>query len=515
MCRILARGRESGSLMNDESFVKIGQFRDVASLRRRVARLGLDIPCDDAIWPGSDSPLSAALEIPHAGASFRVGNRWCVQPMEGWDGTPDGQPSQATLRRWSHFGQSGAKLIWGGEAFAVQADARANPNQLGVVDDDVDRAEAGLRRLLGALTAAHREAFGSCDDLFVGLQLTHSGRFCRPTGGLEPRIAYHHPILDGRFGIAPDNASAVISDDDLRRTIDNYVRAARIAHKVGFQFVDVKHCHGYLGHELLSAFTRPGPYGGSFENRTRFCREIIEGIVAVCGGLSIGVRFSAFDQMPFRAGASPGNGGRPGPGVPEDISRYLPYVYGFGCNHNNPLEIDLAEPIAFVRMLGRLGVRLINVTGGSPYYNPHIQRPAAFPPSDGYQPPEDPLAGVARLIGVARDIKRACPDSIIVGTGYSYLQEYLPHVAQAVVRQGWADSVGIGRLVLSYWQLPADTLAGRPVQVKRICRTFSDCTTAPRNGMVSGCYPLDPYYKASPQHEKLVALKRQGRKSPH
>jgi 2,4-dienoyl-CoA reductase-like NADH-dependent reductase (Old Yellow Enzyme family) len=132
---------------------------------------------------------------------------------------------------------------------------------------------------------------------------------------------------------------------------------------------------------------------------------------------------------------------------------------------------------------------MVNITCCSPYYNPHFQRPAVFPPSDGYQPPEDPLIGVARHIDAVRQIKQACPKSILVGSGYTYLQEYLPHVAQAVVRNGWVDSVGIGRMVLSYWDMPADTLAGKSVQAKRICRTFSDCTTAPRNGMISGCFP--------------------------
>jgi NADPH2 dehydrogenase len=135
-----------------------------------------------------------------------------------------------------------------------------------------------------------------------------------------------------------------------------------------------------------------------------------------------------------------------------------------------------------------------------------------FPPSDGYQPPEDPLAGVARQVDCVRLLKAACPNCIIVGTGYTYLQEYLPHIAQAVVRNGWADSVGIGRLVLSYWELPADTLAGRPMQTKRICRTFSDCTTGPRNGLISGCFPLDPHYKDAPEHAELKLKKSELRK---
>jgi 2,4-dienoyl-CoA reductase-like NADH-dependent reductase (Old Yellow Enzyme family) len=491
--------------MAQDAFVRIGQLHDVAAFQQHVQRLGLELPCDARILAGSEgSPLARPLDV----GGFTVGNRWCVQPMEGWDGTTGGEPTEATLRRWEHFGESGAKLIWGGEAFAVQEDGRANPNQLGVVGEDLDRAERGLRALHERLVAAHRQRFGTSDDLLVGLQLTHSGRFCRPYDKkLAPRIAYHHPLLDRKFGIGPEDDSVVISDDYIERLIGNYVRAAKLAQRAGFRFVDVKHCHGYLGHELLSAFTRPGRYGGSLENRTRFARQIIQGIASEAPGLLVGVRLSAFDYPPFRPDHARSEGGKPGAGIPEDFSGCLPYIYGFGCEAQNPLQISLAEPIGFIRMLRELGVRLINVSGGSPYYNPHIQRPAMFPPSDGYAPPEDPLAGVARQMQVVRQLKAACPGSIFVGSGYTYVQEYLPHVAQAAVRDGWVDSVGIGRLVLSYWDLPADTLAGRAVQVKRICRTFSDCTTAPRNGLASGCYPLDPYYKDGSQHEQLKQKK--------
>jgi 2,4-dienoyl-CoA reductase-like NADH-dependent reductase (Old Yellow Enzyme family) len=296
--------------------------------------------------------------------------------------------------------------------------------------------------------------------------------------------------------------------------IDNYVRAARLAKRVGFGFVDVKHCHGYLGHEFLSAFTRKGRFGGDFDGRTRFAREIIGRIQSDVPGLIIGVRLSAFDHPPFKPDPNLSKDGRPGPGIPDDYQRHLPYVYAFGCNPDNPLEIDLAEPIRFISMLAGMGAKLINVSGCSPYYNPHFQRPAAFPPSDGYQPPEDPLAGVNRQIQVTRELKAACPGSILVGTGYSYLQEYLPHVAQAVLRQGWADSIGVGRLVLSYWDMLADTLEATPLRSKRICRTFSDCTTAPRNGIISGCFPLDPNYKDAPEHAQLKAAKANLRRRP-
>jgi 2,4-dienoyl-CoA reductase-like NADH-dependent reductase (Old Yellow Enzyme family) len=498
--------------MSDDGYLKIGHIKDVASFLQQLTTLGIDLPCDQRILSAAEgSPLAQPIDV----GKFRVGNRWCIQPMEGWDGTTDGQPSEHGLRRWKHFGESGAKLIWGGEAFAVQGDGRANPNQIGVIDDDYIRAEKGAAALLHALTDAHRQKFSKTDDLFVGLQLTHSGRFCRPYDKkrLDPKIAYHHPILDRKFHISPEDDSVLLTDDDLRRLIDKYIAAAKLAQRVGYHFVDVKHCHGYLGHELLSAHTRPGPFGGSLENRTRFAREIIQGIQAECKGLQIGVRLSAFDHPPFKPDPDSAKNGRLGNGIPEEFAKFLPYRFGFGCDIHDPMKIDLTEPIAFIQMLRQWGVQMVNLSCCSPYYNPHFQRPAIFPPSDGYQPPEDPLIGVVRQIHCVREIKKACPQSIIVGSGYTYLQEYLPQVAQAIVRAGWVDSIGIGRLVLSYWEMPADTLAGREMQVKRICRTFSDCTTAPRNGIISGCFPLDNYYKEAPEHAELKKKKAELRKA--
>jgi 2,4-dienoyl-CoA reductase-like NADH-dependent reductase (Old Yellow Enzyme family) len=459
--------------------VKVGHLKSIESLRAHLQTLGAHLPIDErALGAQESSPLAEAIDVD----GFRIGNRWCAHPMEGWDGTREGEASEHTIRRWKHFGESGAKLIWGGEAFAVREDGRANLNQLGIVDGDIARAEKTLAKLIETLRSAHREKFGRDDDLMIGLQLTHSGRFAKP----QASAVYEHPLLP---------AAPLLGDDEIERIIDCFVVAAKIAQRVGFHFVDVKHCHGYLGHEFLSAFTRPGKFGGSFENRTRFAREIIERIRGDCRGLGVGVRLSAFDEPPFRRDALP-----------------IPYRFGFGCRQDDPFRFDLSEPIEFIHMLGQMNVRLINVSCGSPYYNPHIQRPAMFPPSDGYPPPEDPLVGVARQMKVVRELKRACPDSIFVGSGYTYLQEFLPHVAQAAVREGWTDFVGIGRLLLSYWELPADLLAGRAMQAKRLCRTFSDCTTAPRNGLISGCYPLDPHYKNSPQHVQLKTKKGDARR---
>lgn len=477
------------------SFPRMAQFKSPDQLRARLDELQLKLPLDDApLSAGEDSPLARPLEV----AGFEVGNRWCIHPMEGWDAATDGSPTEHTLRRWRNFGLSGAKLIWGGEAAAVQPDGRANPNQTLAVEAN----RGGLRALLQTLEDAHREQFETLDDLLVGLQLTHSGRFCRPNRKdlLEPRIAYRHPLLDAKFQIDPADDDVVWTDQQLESLIDSYVDAARLAADVGFRFVDVKACHGYLLHEFLSARRRPGPFGGDFEGRTRLLRTIIERIRDAAPQLMIGVRFSLFDLAPFQMGAEAGE--------PMDFAKLLPYDCGFGMSEHDPLTIDLSEPLQLIGQLQQLDVAMVNLTCGSPYYNPHIQRPAIFPPSDGYQPPEDPLVGVVRLIDAARKCKAEYPTMPMVGTGYTYLQDYLPHVAQAVIREGWIDSVGLGRVVLSYPHLPADTLAGRPLARKLVCRTFSDCTTGPRKGLISGCYPLDAYYKQLPEAEQLKQLKK-------
>jgi NADPH2 dehydrogenase len=118
------------------------------------------------------------------------------------------------------------------------------------------------------------------------------------------------------------------------------------------------------------------------------------------------------------------------------------------------------------------------------------------------------LLGVARQIAVTANLKRQQSDLAFVGSAYSYLQEWLPNVAQHVIRSRRADFVGLGRMALSYPDMIADVLAGRPLQRKRICRTFSDCTTAPRHGLVSGCYPLDQFYKSRPESAALAEAKR-------
>src|SRR5262245_16670741 len=429
--------------MSDPAYPRVASFKTPEAFRTHLARVGAALGFDPELAPPASSPLARPLEA----FGLRAGNRFCILPMEGWDGTLEGAPSDLTRRRWRHFGISGAKLIWGGEAVAVRPEGRANPNQLLIGS----QTQPALARLREELVDVHRERFGANADrdLCLGLQLTHSGRYARPhqTDRPEPRAAYAHPFLDRRFAAAVPQ----LDDDELERLADDFVRAARLAHEIGFAFVDFKHCHGYLCHELLSARDRPGRFGGSFENRTRFLRKVIAGIAAEVPGLRVAVRLSAVDTVPFRKDAQ-------GRGVAETTPDG--YRWAFGLMADGDADPALADSRQLLALLRDLGVGWIRVTAGSPYYNPHVQRPALFPPNDGYGPPEDPLLGVARQVAVTARLKAAFPDLVIVGSAYTYLQEWLPHVAQYNVREGLTDFVGLGRMVLSYPELPADVLSG-------------------------------------------------------
>lgn len=471
------------------NYAKVAQFKTVDAFRDYLKEQGIAIGLAD-LPPPEKSAMAQPLEY----RGKTIGNRWAILPMEGWDCTADGAPSGFTRRRWLNFAASGAKLIYGTEAAAVMHSGRSNPQQLLVAP----HTAAALTAICREMRQTHREKFGTDEDLRIGLQLTHSGRYSHPNQAavLESVTAYSHPLLDVKF---KNSAANVVSDKEVKNIIDHFIRAAVIAQKAGFDFVDIKHAHGYLAHEFLSAVDREGEYGGSFENRTRFFREIADGIRNAAPGLEISARLSIFDILPFIKGAD-------GVGQPMEWQGAYPYAFG-GDGSGMDMDENLTEPVKFVEMMQQYGVGMICATIGSPYYNVHMQRPAYYPVADGYEMPEHPLYNVSRHIKAVHELKKRCPGIKIIGSGYTCLQEYLPHAAEYAVAHDMTDFVGIGRMVLSYPEMPADLLAGKPLNKCKICRTFGDCTNAPRHGMISGCYPLDHFYKQLPEALKLKNIK--------
>ncbi len=438
-------------------------YRSLDDLRADIAARSLDI----ALEPNVD-----ALLRPIAIGARTVGNRLAVHPMEGCDGTLDGHPDELTFRRWQRFGDGGAKLIWG-EATAVVPEARANPRQLLLTD----KTAPDFAHLVRTARDAHKSRFGRDDDLLVGLQLTHSGRWSYPT----PLIARHSTTLDP---IKHTEDAPLLDDAYLERLEDAYVSAAVLARDAGFDFVDVKQCHTYLLNELLAARDRPGPYGGSFENRTRFVRNVVGKIRAALGDdLLIGTRLNVYDGPRYS------DEGRP---IFDANDR------GFGVGEDG--SPDMAEPLALVGMLRDAGVSIVNVTLGSPYFNPHIGRPFERAPVDGYAPPEHPLVGVARHFELAGEVQRAYPDLAVIGTGYSWLRHYAAAAGEANVRAGRISMMGLGRGALAYPDFAADLTTDFEIHDRKACIGVSYCTALMRakgndlGQFPAGCAPRDPFY---------------------
>jgi NADPH2 dehydrogenase len=453
------------------------KYKSVDDLQAENERLGIDLRLTDDF---------SLYERPIRIGRLTVGNRWCIHPMEGCDGNPDGSPGELTYRRYVRFGAGGAKLLWG-EACAVTPHGRANPRQLWLNDANRD----AFARLVADCRKAHRDAVGDDSDLVIGLQLTHSGRYSHP----RPVIATRDPLLDPRTVVDKATGATVMadypveSDDDLRQLVDAYVTAAKLAQWVGFDFVDIKQCHRYLLNELLGARNRSGPFGGGFENRTRLAREIIQAVRAAVPDIVIGARLNVYDGIPFHKGSDDA-------GSPDDWTK--PLANGWGMNVADPFTPDLTEPMRWVGEMRQLGLGLLNVTMGNPYAQPHFGRPFEYPPPDGYESPEHPLVGVDRHFRATETIQTAFPDLPVVGTGYSYLQDFLPHAGAGNLRDGRVTFVGLGRAALAQPDLPRQVKEHGRVDRKRVCRTFSYCTALMRTKQ----HPLGQYPTGCPPFDK-------------
>lgn len=387
--------------------------------------------CDEACRLELDLPISRSTSL--LGEPVRVGgrilpNRVCAQPMEGCDADANGAPGEWTFCRYRRLAEGGFGLIWL-EATAVEACGRSSPHQLFINQRNV----AAFAGLVQEIRQSARQRWGH--EILLVLQLAHAGRYCRPEGVAAPLIAWHDPALDQQQGFRAD--SSVVSDDELDHLQCAFIAAGRLALEAGFDGVDIKACHGDLLAELLSVTPRTGRYGGTFENRSRFLREVASKLRALHPGLLLACKFS----------------------VAADKA---------GC----------ADSVEVARMLESAGVQLLNVAAAEPEANTADEH-------------RTPLHCFVRQAEVTQTIQQAVPQLPVVAGGFSWFRHFLPNVAAGVIERGGATLVGIGRAALAYPSLAGDMLAGGQLDADACCITCGACLQLVKDGGRSGCVVTD------------------------
>lgn len=429
-------------------------YKTLEDVRRRADELGLVLP-----FAENTSALAAPLRV----GSVTFPNRLGIAPMEGADSTPAGAPSDYTTRRYVREAQGGSAVIWF-EAISILEEGRSSATQLLLTRQNLD----SYKRLTWAVKEAGIRANGYAP--YLVMQANHSGRYSNPGNHPAPRVAYRHPELE-QYRAADD--SCIVTDDALKALEEKFGEAARLAKEAGFDAVDVKACHGYLLAELLSAYTRPGPYGGSYENRTRLLKN---------GILAAKVHEDAGFQVTSRLGIYDG----------------YAWPYGFGVSRDSGLTPDLTEPIRLVRELyDDYGLRMVNLTMGNPYATTHVTRPFD---NGKYQPEEHPFQGLARMIRGIGEVKAAVPEMTIWASAPTYLRQFADLYSAGAVEQGLCDGMLFGRMAFADPDFANQILKEGRIDPKQVCMTCGMCGDLIRAHKPTGCVVRDsktfrPFYQ--------------------
>ena len=414
-------------------------YSSLKELKADLAEINFELPLSE-----NTKILNEELKINNQ----RIPNRIAIHPMEGADAEISGIPSELTKRRYKRFANGGAGLIWL-EAIAVDKAGRANKSQLYLKKDNLTAFKELIK-----LIKDESEV-----NPYTVAQLTHSGRF-----GENNIIAFRDRHLDPVSIL--ENDFHMITDQELDQLQLSYLKAAKLAAEAGFDAVDIKSCHRYLLSSLLAAYDRPGKYGGSYENRTYFLKETIKKVKKNVD-IDITVRLNIYDAIPG----------------------------GWGSDQNG--EFDLAEPARLLRELEELGVKIINVTASTPYLKPHVNRPYDM---GGYSPPEHPLKGVERLLELTKFAKDNLKETLVIGTGFSWLRQYGANAAAGMIEQGWTDLAGFGRQAFAYPDFANEIFEKGKMDKTKVCISCSKCAELKAAKMKAGCVIRDqniylPIYK--------------------
>lgn len=456
--------------MKHETF----KFNTLEDLQEKINTLSLPIKTETDL-----SPLFQPVKI----GNLTAPNSFAVLPMEGCDSNPDGSPSDLVKRRYERFATGGAGLLWW-EANAVVPEGKANELQMMMTKENLHT----FTSLLTEVNQKAKDSNGSDFQSIHILQLTHSGRYSRPHGHkIAPIIPQHDPILDERMGLSSDYP--LVTDTYLDDLIQHYVNSALLAKEAGFHGVDIKACHRYLISELLASHTREGKYGGSFENRSRFLLDTIKAVKQAVGDdFIVASRFNVFDAHPF--------------------------PYGFGCSQEDMWQFDPKEAIELTKKMCDAGVQLLSNSAGNPYYiYPQVTRPFDKSSQGIPVPEEHPLTSIDRLFSFTNEIQKAAGSIPVVGNGYTWLRQFIPHVGAANLKSGNCHFIGLGRSSFAYPDAPLDLKTTGEFNPKKCCTTCSQCTQIMRDHGRTGCVIRDSaVYAPLCRDARQDALKREENK---
>lgn len=395
------------------------------------------------------------LKTPLKVGNVTFHNRMGIAPMEGADSLEDGSPSDYTIRRYVNEAIGGSALIWF-EAISIVPEGRSSKTQLLLTEENVE----SYKRMNEKIKEAGRKANGF--EPYLIMQANHSGRYSNPDNRPAPMIAYRHPQLE-QYRAADD--SCIVTDDYLKSLEESFGKAALLAKKAGFDAVDIKSCHGYLLAELLSAYDRPGQYGGNYENRTRLLKNGIK---------AAKVWEDENFQVTCRLGIYDG----------------YEYPWGFGVSEGSGLKPDLKEPIRLVKELyGNCGIQMMNLTMGNPYATTHVTRPFDM---GKYEPEEHPFTGIGRMIAGIGEVKKAVPEMVIFGSAPTYLRQFADLYTAGAVEEGFCDGMLFGRMAFADPDYANEIIKNGRIDPKRVCMTCGKCGDLIRAHKPTGCVIRDP-----------------------
>lgn len=428
--------------MSQERF----HYKTLEEVKERAEELKVYLP-----FSSSTDILKTPLKV----GNVTFHNRMGIAPMEGADSLEDGSPSDYTIRRYVNEAIGGSALIWF-EAISIVPEGRSSKTQLLLTEENVE----SYKRMNEKIKEAGRKANGF--EPYLIMQANHSGRYSNPDNRPAPMIAYRHPQLE-QYRAADD--SCIVTDDYLKSLEESFGKAALLAKKAGFDAVDIKSCHGYLLAELLSAYDRPGQYGGNYENRTRLLKNGIK---------AAKVWEDENFQVTCRLGIYDG----------------YEYPWGFGVSEGSGLKPDLKEPIRLVKELyGNCGIQMMNLTMGNPYATTHVTRPFDM---GKYEPEEHPFTGIGRMIAGIGEVKKAVPEMVIFGSAPTYLRQFADLYTAGAVEEGFCDGMLFGRMAFADPDYANEIIKNGRIDPKRVCMICGKCGDLIRAHKPTGCVIRDP-----------------------